>query len=373
MKKLLIATDSFLPRWDGIGRFLNEVIPRLSKEYEIEILAPEFEGKHIEYENVKITRFKAGKLRFADFYPSLPSYRKIKSCVKEADVVWTHTIGPIGAFTIIAAKNQNKALVSTIHSMEWELFPRSISNNRILSDAISSSTKRIMRYLYNKCDLLMVPSREVGEILKKSKIKTQKRVVHLGTDTHKFDHGNKKEAKEKLGIRPETIVVGFCGRIGREKDLVTLYRGFTRLRRKHNVVLLIIGQDIANVTDIFKSKTGVLVFGSKNDVIPYLHAMDIYVLTSLTETSSLSTMEAMSCGIPPICTKVGYIKEYIQDGYNGFLFNKRDSFTLSKKMETLIKDHDLRKEFGSNARKTIQTRFSWDNTIQGIKEVIALF
>jgi hypothetical protein len=40
-KKLLIATDNFLPRWDGIARFLSEIIPRLAAHYEITVIAPD--------------------------------------------------------------------------------------------------------------------------------------------------------------------------------------------------------------------------------------------------------------------------------------------------------------------------------------------
>ena len=44
MKKLLITTDSFLPRIDGVARFLSEIIPFLSKNYKITIIAPKFPG-----------------------------------------------------------------------------------------------------------------------------------------------------------------------------------------------------------------------------------------------------------------------------------------------------------------------------------------
>src|SRR3989338_9882834 len=60
-KKLLIATDSFLPRWDGITRFLTEIIPRLKDNYEITVIAPEFPGEiyiaKIEVENRESYKF----------------------------------------------------------------------------------------------------------------------------------------------------------------------------------------------------------------------------------------------------------------------------------------------------------------------------
>ena len=52
MKRLLITTDSFLPRWDGIARMLSEIIPKLSQKYEITVVAPKFIGKSVKFKGV---------------------------------------------------------------------------------------------------------------------------------------------------------------------------------------------------------------------------------------------------------------------------------------------------------------------------------
>src|SRR3989338_11008289 len=106
MKKLLIATDSFLPRWDGVARFLSEVIPKLSKKYMITVLAPEFPGPPVEYDGVKIIRFKTFNFQVNAYTPAKPNLKLVKQQVKEADIVWTQAIGPIGAATIRAAYRQ---------------------------------------------------------------------------------------------------------------------------------------------------------------------------------------------------------------------------------------------------------------------------
>ena len=61
-------------------------------------------------------------------------------------------------------------------------------------------------------------------ILTLNKIKTLKAIVYLGTDTTKFiPPESKYEAKRRLGINPKDFVIGYCGRVSREKDLLTLY------------------------------------------------------------------------------------------------------------------------------------------------------
>ena len=86
------------------------------------------------------------------------------------------------------------------------------------------------------------------------------------------------------------------------------------------------------------SQKNIILTGSKDNVVPYLQAMDIYVLPSLTETTSISTLEAMSCGLPVVVTPVGYVKNYIHDGKNGLFFPKKNSGILARKINELIKD-----------------------------------
>lgn len=374
MKKLLIATDCFLPRWDGIARFLNEIIPMLAKEHEITVAAPAFEGEQMDY-GAKVIRFPLSKIKLADYTLAKPSYREMKNLVGEADIVWTQTIGPVGAMAIVAASRQKKPLIAYIHSIEWELFTKSLALNRFIEPAVYFFTKVLARFLYNRCTLIIVPSREVAELFEWSGIKPQKKVLHMGTDASKFcPPKSKAEAKKAIGIDPERLVVGFCGRIGKEKDLLTLYRAFSRLqKKKEKSMLLIVGQDLAGVTRGFTNRSGVMTVGYTGNVVPYLQAMDVYVLPSLTETSSLSTIEAMSTGLAVIATPVGYVKEYIKECTNGFLFPKGNAYELYKKILNVLDDSALYKRVSENARRTVIEKFSWEKTARQIKEVLDIF
>jgi len=371
-KKLLIATDSFLPRWDGIARFLNEIMPKLSDEYEITVIAPKFSGKLKDFKNIRIIRIPLSRIHVGDYTPAKFSIKKIINAVREADILWTQTIGPIGMPAILIARFFKKPVAAYIHSIEWELFSKSISKKNPFRNSISFFTKAVTKYLYNKCGLLMVPSLEVAEILNWHRIKTKKRIVHLGTDTLKFSPPeNKSIAKRDIGIDPKHVIIGFSGRIGREKDIVTLYRAFLRLRKLYDkIILLIIGKGVQELRLMLESKKDIIVVEYAEDIVPYLQAMDIYVMPSLTETSSLSTMEAMSCGLAVVSTPVGYIKGYIKKGYNGLFFSKQNSYELSKKLAVLLDDKKLRVKIGENARKTIIEFYNWSKTTNGIEQAL---
>ena len=367
MKKVVIATDGFLPRWDGIVRFLLEMVPKLQEEYEIRILAPKFEGDFHNPFDCEVIRFDLLRIPFGDIYFSKPKSKK--DYIKDADLVFVQSLGSIGMTTIKAAAKLNKPIIAYTHLIEWDLVLKSIKRFKKFS---KFNTKQLTRYFYNKCDLLICPTEEIALKYDNIKIKTPKKIINLGTDTRYFvPTEDKNKAKEKLGIEPETIVIGYHGRLGREKNLITLYRAFRRLEKKNkNIKLMIIGKGVKDQEEIFSSDRNIIMPGAQMDVVPYLQAMDIYVLPSLTETSSLSTMEAMSCGLAVVSTPVGYVKDYIEERENGMLFPFKNSMRLSMKLEVLANDEELRLRLGRNARRTIEKKFSWEETSQQIKEVI---
>lgn len=367
-RKLVIATDNFLPRWDGIARFLVEIIARLKDTYDITVITANYEG-HYDDPKIKIVRFPLRKFSIGDFPPAIPDKKMIRHEIKDADVVWVQTIGPIGSASIKIAKSMKKKVVSYNHSIEWELVPNAISNF-FFKGIVYEISKLFARKLYNKCDFLYVPTREVAEKFARHGIRSKKIVIPLGVDSETFFPMPKKNvAKLEIGIDPSQYVIGYVGRIGREKDLMTLLRAFIRVKRTNpNTKLLIVGDGVESLKKTLLSKEGVIVTGAKDNVVPYLHAMDVYVLPSLTETTSLSTLEAMSCELPVIVTRVGMPKEYIKTGVNGFLFDKKDTYHLYRHIITLIKDPLLGTKMGKKARDTVIQNFQWKQTVSRIKE-----
>lgn len=374
-KKILIASDTLLPRWDGVSSFLNQVIPRISQDYKITVLAPDF-GDFKGYEGVKTLRFPLIKaIRFADTFACKPSFKVIMREVGKCDLVWSQDIAPVAILSIIAAKIKRKPVIAYVHSLEWELYAKALAAKGLKAWLVSNIMKFVDIILYNMCTLLMVPSLEVAEILNWKGIKTEKKVIHLGTDTKRFKPPlNKQAAKKALGLSAKSFVIGYAGRVGKEKDITTLLRAFLRIRKKHpNTILLIAGGGTELMDKAIRSKKNVYAFGRTDHIERYLQAIDVYVLPSLTETSSLSTMEAMSCGLAVVSTPIGFVKHYIKEGHNGMFFPKGNSFALSKKLEKLIKEPALRKSLGFNARRTIQESFSWEKTIDEVKEVFNVF
>ncbi len=363
--RLLIATDSFLPRRDGVTRFLEEVIPRLQPTFEISIVGPVFRDgevslpEDVSYEHIPISKRMAG-----DF--PLPKFRfwKVMRAVKKADIIFSQSLGPIGGTALFFGQRFRKKTVSFIHSVDWELWSRT-SNHRLIKKYAYPFGKWLTRRLYGRASHLILPSERISDLLSWAKINTPKTIIHLGVDTNKFTPTVEKkvERRESLGLSELDLVIGYHGRISREKDLRTLVRAFVKLRKRYTFLkLLIIGSGVKQLEKQLIKQPGVVHVPAVSDVEQYLPLMDIYCLPSLTETTSLSTLEAMSTGLPVVTTPVGFIRDYVVHEVNGLFFAPGDSFSLATQLEHLINDKNLRKKLGDNARHTVVHRFDWDAT-----------
>ncbi len=375
-KRLLIATDSFLPRWDGISRFLSVIIPQIKDDFDVTVLSPNH-GPYIP-NGFKLIQVPLSNKKAGDFTAAAFKFNVVKRAVKQADIVFSQTTGPVGFMAVYYAKKRHIPIVSFTHVIEWDLVPKA-TKNLFLKRLLVHAVKQYSRYIYRKSDLLIVPSESTAELLTWQGIATKKTIVHLGVDSNVFRPYDEKSEQEKDRINKikeainlkDEFVVGYHGRIAREKDLMTLSRAYNWLRRHHkNVKLLIVGDGLIEIKEKLKAVDGAILVGAKSNAQDYLPLMNVYVTSSLTETTSLTTLEAMATGLPVIATPVGFIKEYISNNYNGMIFPKKDAYALYKCLETVKGNQSLAQLFGERARKTILKDFQWSHTVDEIRRIL---
>ena len=366
MKKLLIATDCFAPRWDGISRFLLDIIPKLTM-FDITVIAPDFKGEFNPKFNAKIIRIPLSRLKIGDFTIAKTCKKIIEPHVKNADIIWTHTLSTIGRSAVSLGKKYSKKNVFYIHSIDWELIIKSMNLSKQLKLLLYPFIRKSVINYYKKCDLILSPEKNVDNILEWHSVNVPYKRVKLGVNLQKFSFPeDKEEIKEMLKL-PNHTIIGFCGRLSHEKDLETLLKAYKKIKVEYsNVSLLIVGSGLKEYEKKLHQEKGIIYVGQKDMVVPYLQAMDIFVLPSLVETTSLATLEAMACGAVPICTPVGYVKEYIKEKVNGMLFPFKNDVILYLKIKQLIENKHLKEELSRGARLTVQQKFCFSTTAEKI-------
>ena len=368
--KLLLVADTYYPKVDGILRFMEEFIKRSRKDFEITLLVPNYSQRRIK--DIQTVFFEVSRyLRLSGYSSikllSLGNFQKMKEAIKAADLVFVQGPSLASYLAIYLARHYKKKTAAYVHVVSWDLF------EKFFPRSISMVIRRMFIKAYNKCKLIVIPYRELEEVMQAAGVKTEMQVARLGIDINRFIPAkNKQESKIKMKLPADHIIIGYVGRISREKNTQVLLDAFNKLDQR-KFYLLIVGDGQPDIIEKFKQNRNCHITGFVYNVEDYLQATDIFVLPSTVETTSLATLEAMSCGLPVVVTKVGFMKEYISKNHNGLFFPRENPTLLALKLEKLSCNAELRKRLGDNARKTIAYSFSWERSVNKIKKILSQF
>lgn len=191
-----------------------------------------------------------------------------------------------------------------------------------------------------------------------------------GIDTERFcreriDATGLIALKNELGISDGDFVLGFSGRMVRDKGVVELVAAFQKFRRRVlNAKLLLVGmlevrdalpEDVIQIINEDKNiiETGYVL----NSVIEKYYAlMDVFVLPSYREGFPTSVLEASAMEIPVITTKATGCIDSIIEGETG-LFVDHDVDQIEDAMALLYSDVSFRKKMGEQGRNFVVNHF----------------
>ena len=153
------------------------------------------------------------------------------------------------------------------------------------------------------------------------------------------------------------------GRLSKEKAPEDLVKIFNILVKKHpdwHLDIIGDGNEREKIENYLKKhnleeKVTLHGFQNKEYIDYYLHKSSLYVMTSLTESFGIVLLEAMSHGLPCVAfSSAEGAREIITSGKNGYLIKNRNYSAMIKKIEDLMKDEEVRKQLGKEARKSIK-------------------
>lgn len=234
-------------------------------------------------------------------------------------------------------------------------------------------------------DAIITVSEELKSFYVKKGIPTDKiYVIPNGANVSKFYPVPEKKPLPGLE-QNNKVVIGFIGTFNKWHGISALKVTIETISKlKENVKFLLIGDGPLKVelekyvihNDINDSVTftGIV----PHEKIPdYITAMDIvlapYPRLDFFYFSPLKIFEYMSSAKAVIATKIGQIKEIIQDGVNGFLYEPDNQHELIEKLLLLIENKNLRLKFGQEARQTIIEHYTWTKNAEKVSEICLSF
>ena len=339
-----------------------------SRGHEVHVLTTNM-GKMPERETMQdfdIIRLRPMSIVFKT--PIVPRIQKMISRM-DADVVHSHSPPPLSSYYATkGCKSSHSPHVITYHC-DVEIPSR-------LGKLIAGFYRRTYEsYTVKRADKIIVTS---GSYYATSRTvwKYHPDIIPNTVDAQRFNPKNDgSKIREKHGIGPEEPVVLFVGRIVWHKGIEYLMEA-ARILRKVKFLVVGSGENLKKYRAKAKSmdvEDRVIFTGRLSwSALPlYYAACDIFTLPSISrlEAFGIATLEAMATGKPVVVADIPGVREVIENGKHGLIFDVMDAEDLAKKIAILLNDPDMRKRMGDEGRKKVEEQFVIDKVTNQVEKV----
>lgn len=304
---------------------------------------------------------------FARSY-NLDLIRFIRRLIKKhrIDIVHTH-LSRMNMYGCVASLLTPAHNVMTVHGLT----------------EFSSGIARVYYSLFGNLSgrVVTVSQRLADELLSRTWLRTGNvSAIHNGIDIARFGKSVQRDALlARFNVSPDAVVILAVGNIRAIKGYDFLIEAFARIAREESrAVLIICGNDIRGEKGLLDALVAKYDLGRRiifTMFVPEIEqvyaAADIYVLTSVTEGFSLTTVEAMASSLPVVATDCIGPREIITDGVDGIIVPERAPERFATEVLDLIRDPDRRKALGQAARRTAESRFSITESARQFEQLFA--
>lgn len=173
-----------------------------------------------------------------------------------------------------------------------------------------------------------------------------------------------RAAREELGYSDRDLVVGMVSNLNRAIKGVPYFLDAVPLIAsavpEARFVIFGTGRDEPSLRAAATERglDRVLQFaGFRTDIERFYPALDVSVLTSLSEGLSIAVLESMNHGVPVVATRVGGNPELVVEGETGFLVPPRNPEAFAERVTALLRDPVLRRRLGAAGRRRVEERF----------------
>jgi len=360
--KVLITTDLFRSTINGVVTSVLNLERELKEQgHEVRILTVSDTGKAYQEGNVWYLRSVPSGI-----YPGvrIPVSRG-KEYVRELiawkpDVVHSQCEFCTFGYGRRIARETGAAFVHTFHTL-YEQYTKYIPIGKHLGAAALAGW---MRYRLRAADVCIAPTEKVERTLLGYGIENSIAVIPTGIRLERFGRTADQEERERFrsewGIAPGAKVVLSLGRLGFEKRIDELLRGWKQADiPKEQAVLLVAGGGPARESlERWAQELGLAEQVKFCGMIepsgtPAFYQMaDLFVCASTSETQGLTYAEALASGLPLLCRADSCLKGVLEPGANGYAYEEVDDFV--NYLKELLGRPDLKSTMGAHSRKLSQ-------------------
>lgn len=356
----------FPPHFSGAGLQTLTLAKELSKQgVQYFFVTVDNTGlpRHDTYQGFDVYRIADGPKKHGELVLWWNLFRTLRPLRKRFDIIHASgstyrnsAVGIIGK----ALGKKSLTLVSMAHN---DLYP--IGRTRVGA---------AQKFLLNRVDRYVSLSRQISEEIESLPLDHSKAVeISQGVDTERFssvDAADRGRLRKQLDL-PERPIALFAGVFDSRKNVEWLVHTWVKHREQFfGWCLLLIGPTSRDRREAgLRERLQALVRREElaqdilfRDFAPspedYYRTADLFILPSLNEGLPNVVLEAMSCGLPCVVTRISGTTDIIDHGATGMLFDVNDERSFIDAMTPLLGNADRRRNMGSQASAQIHSRLS---------------
>ena len=373
---MLLVAGAYHPEISAAGLQCQAVAAALRGRVRLSVLATAVDSTLAPFEiveGVPISRVVVDvRSRLSKAVASVRLVARLWRMRSTIDVIHMHGVSQKNGPISLMARLLGKPVVLTLHTSGQDE-PQAAARRGMLANWAFKSSALILPVspnLVRRCEEAGVPAAVV-------------RLTPNGIDTHRF---RPPTAAERTALRRELrwperqAVFVFVGFFSRDKRPDLLFRAWSRLAGEGVPSKLVyIGATASTYYEIDRSlaveiREGAAKLGRADDVVfveathdvaRYYRAADVFVLASVREAHPVALLEAMSCGLPVVASRLaGSTDVVIDDGVNGRLVPPDDETALARALVEISRDQERAQRMGDQARATVVARYNVHQTAE---------
>lgn len=340
----------------------------VERGHEIHVIS--FENARIEGAAVHVLKLPV-LVRNATFLLKIMSIFGIRALINriKPDVLHSHYLTNYGIFGALCS----------FHPFIATSWGSDVLTVKTESPIIRWIKKFIALYVARKADIITVDAKSLLEKVVDFGVAPEKiKLISHGVSLNEFGaHRRTSEFRRNLGIPPNSKVVICTRRLEPLYDVESLVKAIPYVAENNpNVDFLILGNGtqkkrLRQMASQLKIEKYVSFISEvpHEQVADFLANSDLYVSTSLSDSTSVSLLEAMASQLPVIVTDIEGNREWVENGVNGFIVPTRKPDALAEKILQLLKNDEATKKFGFANRRIVEKRASYEEEMSKMEEI----
>lgn len=234
-------------------------------------------------------------------------------------------------------------------------------------DAASYNLNRKKHIFSETRPVLITPSQWLCDLAQKSEVfrGLDCRVIYNGIDTKRFRRADKLAARDRLRLPINKFIILYVANGGlnssnyKDPDLLLAVVKKLLAGPIANRFHLVVVGGRKNISDIFDNCVSQFE-DTREGLETFYQAADILVYPTKADNCPLVPMEAMSCGLPVVSTRIGGVPEVVEHGVTGYVIASGVVREFSEAIEGILSSKSLLTSMGRASVERAQLRFSLD-------------